>query len=132
MGTPLNGTVEIGVPEPFYLDGLSQRVLGARNDPREVIADPHARYFGTELTERSLVAGDEAELGEIRFDDWLGRPAHPIADPDVQPTAVAGARSERVPLKEGEFRISEVPPSGAGRTTGPCLPRRGRVEESQQ
>ena len=48
-GTPLNGTVEIGGPEPFYLDGLIQRVLGARNDPREVIADPHARYFGTEL-----------------------------------------------------------------------------------
>ena len=48
-GTPLNGTVEIGGPEPFYLDGLIQRVLGAHNDPREVIADPHARYFGTEL-----------------------------------------------------------------------------------
>src|SRR5262245_56614019 len=50
-GTPLNGTVEIGGPEPFYLDGLLQRVLGARNDPREVIADRHARYFGTELKE---------------------------------------------------------------------------------
>jgi uncharacterized protein YbjT (DUF2867 family) len=74
-GTPLNGTVEIGGPEPFYLDGLIQRVLGARNDPREVIADPHARYFGTELNERSLVPGDEAELGEIRFDEWLGQPA---------------------------------------------------------
>jgi uncharacterized protein YbjT (DUF2867 family) len=55
-GAPLNGTVEVGGPEPFYLDGLIRRVLGARNDPREVVADPHARYFGTELSERSLVA----------------------------------------------------------------------------
>ncbi len=109
-GSPLNGTVEIGGPEPFYLDGLIQRVLGARNDRREVIADPHARYFGTELNQRSLVAGDEAELGEIRFDDWLGRTAHAIPDQDLQPAVGAAARSELAPLKENEFRISEVPP----------------------
>lgn len=72
-GTPLNRTVEIGGPEPFYMAALMQRVLAARNDPREVIADPGARYFGAALSERSLVPGDEAELGEIRFDDWLGR-----------------------------------------------------------
>ena len=40
---------------------------------REVIADPHARYFGTELSERSLVPGDDAQLGETRFEDWLNR-----------------------------------------------------------
>jgi uncharacterized protein YbjT (DUF2867 family)/nitrite reductase/ring-hydroxylating ferredoxin subunit len=108
-GTPLNSTVEIGGPEHFYLDGLIQRDLGARNDPREVIADRHARYFGTELNERSLVPGDEAELGEIRFDDWLGRTAHLISDPNAQPAAVGAARSERAQLKENEFRISEVP-----------------------
>jgi uncharacterized protein YbjT (DUF2867 family)/nitrite reductase/ring-hydroxylating ferredoxin subunit len=109
-GAPLNGTVEIGGPEPFYLDGLLQRVLGARNDPREVIADPHARYFGTELNERSLVPGDEAELGEIRFDEWLGRTAPPISDRNRQDALGAAARIERAPLKENEFRISEVPP----------------------
>jgi len=109
-GTPVNGTVEIGGPEPFHLDGLVQRVLGARDDPREVIADPHARYFGTELDERSLVPGDEAELGEIRFDDWLGRTAHPVQDRNGQPAAVGGARRGRAPLKENEFRIGEVPP----------------------
>jgi uncharacterized protein YbjT (DUF2867 family)/nitrite reductase/ring-hydroxylating ferredoxin subunit len=108
-GTPLNGTVEIGGPEPFYLDGLIQRVLGARNDPREVIAEPHARYFGTELDERSLVPGDEAELGEIRFDEWLGRTAPPISD-HSQHAVGAAARIERAPLNENEFRISEVPP----------------------
>ena len=106
-GAPLNGTVEIGGPEPFYLDGLIQRVLGARNDPREVVADAHAPYFGTALNERSLVPGDEAELGEIRFDDWLGRTAQPIADQNRQPAVGVAART---PLKENEFRISEVPP----------------------
>jgi uncharacterized protein YbjT (DUF2867 family)/nitrite reductase/ring-hydroxylating ferredoxin subunit len=107
--TPLNGTVEIGGPEPFYLDGLIQRVLGAHNDPREVIADPHARYFGTELNERSLVPGDEAELGETRFDEWLHRTA-PIADQNSLDADRAAAKIERSPLKENEFRISEVPP----------------------
>ena len=72
-GTPVNGTMEIGGPEPFYMAALMQRVLGARNDPREVISDPHARYFGALLNEGSLVPGNDAELGEIRFDDWLGR-----------------------------------------------------------
>jgi nitrite reductase/ring-hydroxylating ferredoxin subunit len=99
LGAPLNGSVEVGGPEPFYLDGLLQRVLGARNDPREVIPDPHSRYFGAELNERSLLPGDEAQLGETRFDDWLGHPA-----------VAAGARPERAPLMENEFRVGEVPP----------------------
>jgi len=76
-GAALNGTVEIGGPEPFYLDGLVQRVLGAQNDPREVIADPHARYFGAELSERTLVPESGARLGTIRFDDWLAQPPPP-------------------------------------------------------
>jgi uncharacterized protein YbjT (DUF2867 family)/nitrite reductase/ring-hydroxylating ferredoxin subunit len=109
-GTALNGTVEIGGPESFYLDGLIQRALGARNDPREVIADPHAHYFGAELSERSLIPGDEAELGEIRFDDWLGRTAQSILGQNRQPAAEAAPRGELAPLKENEFRISEVPP----------------------
>jgi uncharacterized protein YbjT (DUF2867 family)/nitrite reductase/ring-hydroxylating ferredoxin subunit len=109
-GPPLNGTVEVGGPEPFYLGGLIQRVLGAHNDMREVIADPHARYFGAELNDRSLMPGDEAELGEIRFDDWLGRTARPTPDRNLQPAVAAAASSERAPLDENEFRISEVPP----------------------
>jgi len=110
MGTPLRNTVEIGGPEKFYLDGLLQRVLGARNDPREVISDRHARYFGAELNERSLVPGDEAELGEIRFEEWLVRVAPPIADPNVQVAPGDTARKQRAQLKENEFRINEVPP----------------------
>ena len=118
-GSPLNGTAEIGGPEPFYLDGLLQRVLGARNDPREVIADAHARYFGTELEERSLLPGDEAELGEILFDDWLGRTARPIPVSNVQPAGAAGVRTGRSRLEENEFRIGEVPP-GSVLLVGDC------------
>ena len=112
-GAPLNGTLEIGGPEPFYLDGLLQRVLGARNDPRDVIADAHARYFGTELKEDSLLPGADAELGEIRFDDWLGPTARQMPNSNVQP-AVA-----RSPLRENEFRIGEVPP-GSVLLVGDC------------
>jgi nitrite reductase/ring-hydroxylating ferredoxin subunit len=104
VGAPLNATIEMGGPEPFYLDGLVQRVLGASNDPREVIADPHARYFGARLGERSLMAGDEAELGEIRFDDWLRHTAPHAAD------ASPGVPIEGGSLKANEFRVSDVPP----------------------
>jgi len=75
-GSPLNGTVEIGGPELFYLDELLERVLG--------------------------------ELGTIRFDEWLGQPA-----------GAAGASSKRVPLKENEFRLSEVP-AGSVLLIGDC------------
>jgi hypothetical protein len=48
-------------------------VLSVRNHPREVVTDLHARYFGTELRERSLVPDDSAPRGTIRFDDWLSQ-----------------------------------------------------------
>jgi uncharacterized protein YbjT (DUF2867 family) len=73
-GAPVNGTVEVAGPERFRFDELIRRGLGARNDPREVVVDPQARYFGAELGERSLIPGDNARLGEIRFQEWLGHP----------------------------------------------------------
>jgi len=79
MGSPLNGMIEIAGPEEFRFDELIRQGLSARNDPREVIADPHARYFGTELSERSLVPGDDAQLGDTRFEDWLSRSAKTIS-----------------------------------------------------
>jgi len=75
VGTPLNAIVEVAGPEQVRFDVLIQRGLKARNDPRKVVADPHARYFGTELSERSLVAGSGARLGKISFEDWLSQPA---------------------------------------------------------
>jgi uncharacterized protein YbjT (DUF2867 family) len=71
MSSPVNGTVEIGGPEQFRLDELIRRDLAARKDPREVISDSHARYYGIEVSERTLVPNDGAQLGETRFEDWL-------------------------------------------------------------
>jgi uncharacterized protein YbjT (DUF2867 family) len=75
VGAPLNGIVEVAGPEQFRFDELIRQGLRARNDPREVVSDPHARYFGAELGERSLVPAGDARLGEIRFQEWLGQPA---------------------------------------------------------
>jgi uncharacterized protein YbjT (DUF2867 family) len=75
IGEPVNGTVEVAGPQQFRFDELIRQGLGARNDPREVVVDPHARYFGAELGERSLIPAANARLGEIRFQEWLNRPA---------------------------------------------------------
>ena len=71
VGAPINGTVEVGGPEKFRFDALIGLSLKAHNDRRQVVADPQARYFGAALSERTLVAGDNARLGETRFEDWL-------------------------------------------------------------
>lgn len=70
-GSPVNGTIEVAGPQQFRLDHLIRRTLGARRDSRQVIADPHALYFGAELHERTLVPGGDARLAATRFDDWL-------------------------------------------------------------
>jgi uncharacterized protein YbjT (DUF2867 family) len=75
VGEPLNGVVEVGGPEQFRFDELIRDALRAKGDEREVVADPGAEYFGTTLTERSLVPGDGAQRGEQRFADWLSRAA---------------------------------------------------------
>jgi uncharacterized protein YbjT (DUF2867 family) len=79
MGSPVNGILEAGGPEKFRLPELVRQGLAAWKDPREVVTDPHARYYGIEVGERTLVPGDDARLGETRFDTWLKRPAAKIA-----------------------------------------------------
>jgi uncharacterized protein YbjT (DUF2867 family) len=74
-GTPVNGIVEVGGPEPFRFDALIRQALEAAHDARHVIMDPDARYFGAELTAGDLLPGENAELSEMRFNDWLGLPA---------------------------------------------------------
>jgi len=71
VGQPLNGIREIGGPEEFRLDELVRKALAAKGDPREVLTDDQAPYFGVRLSERTLLPGPDAELGEITFDDWL-------------------------------------------------------------
>jgi hypothetical protein len=59
-------------PPTMTMDvGAARAGLNARNDPRHVVADPDASYFGTTLTNSSLLAGEHAQLGETRFEDWL-------------------------------------------------------------
>jgi uncharacterized protein YbjT (DUF2867 family) len=70
---PVNGTVEIGGPEQFRLDELVRRDLAASQDPREVISDPQAGYVGIAVSERALVPGRNAQLGEAHFEDWLNQ-----------------------------------------------------------
>jgi uncharacterized protein YbjT (DUF2867 family) len=72
---PINGTIEIGGPEPFRLDELIRRRLAELNDPREVITDLNARYSGAKVDERTLVPGKDARLGETRFEAWVNQPA---------------------------------------------------------
>jgi uncharacterized protein YbjT (DUF2867 family) len=79
MGPPVNGTVEVGGPERFRLDEFIRRDLTARKDPREVIADAHARYYGVAVSEHTLVPGDDARLGEMRFESWLSQPVRKLA-----------------------------------------------------
>ena len=75
VAAPVNGTVEVGGPERFPLDELARTFLAARADRREVIADVHARYFGSALDDRSLVAAAGARIGPTRLSDWLERAA---------------------------------------------------------
>jgi uncharacterized protein YbjT (DUF2867 family) len=85
IGSPVNGTVEVGGPEQFRLDELVRRGLAARKDPREIVTDPKARYYGIKLSERTLVPGDDAQLGETRFETWLGQPTGQIPSTNPQP-----------------------------------------------
>jgi uncharacterized protein YbjT (DUF2867 family) len=74
MNAPLNGRLEIAGPERLRFDEVIRRRLSARNDPRRVVADPQAAYFGAVPSEDSLVPLTEAQLGQVRFEDWLNQP----------------------------------------------------------
>jgi len=71
LDAPLNGMVELAGPERLPLDKLVGRFLSATGDPRQVVTDVHARYFGIELNDQSLTPGDNPRIGPTRFDDWL-------------------------------------------------------------
>jgi uncharacterized protein YbjT (DUF2867 family) len=79
VGPPVNDIVEIGGPEQFRLDELVRRRLAALKDPREVIADPNARYAGAKVSEKTLLPGNNARLSETRFETWLTQQARRAA-----------------------------------------------------
>jgi uncharacterized protein YbjT (DUF2867 family) len=78
LGAPVNGTIEIAGPERAPLSEFVGRFLKAANDPRKVVADTHALYFGVELNDQSLVPGHNPRIGATRFDDWLSQTTHQI------------------------------------------------------
>jgi len=71
VGAPRNATVEIAGPQRMRLAELVRRFLAGKGDGRRVVEDAHARYFGAELDELTLVPGDSARLGVVRFEDWF-------------------------------------------------------------
>jgi uncharacterized protein YbjT (DUF2867 family) len=74
LGPPANGIVEVAGPEKVRFDEIVRRVLENKQDAREVTTDIHARYFGTELDDQSLVPiGNKVRIGTTRFDSWLAR-----------------------------------------------------------
>lgn len=99
VGPPVNGIIEIGGPEQFRVDQLVQRRLAYLKDSREVIADPNARYAGARLSERTLLPGNNALLGDTRFETWLSSPAGQIPAAHSQPTGISVT-------KEGQRRAS--------------------------
>lgn len=69
LGTPVNGIVELAGPERYCFDELIRRFLSATQDGRQVVADSHARYFGAELDDNSLIPEDNSCIGSTRFED---------------------------------------------------------------
>jgi uncharacterized protein YbjT (DUF2867 family) len=83
---PVNGTVELGGPERFRLDDLVRSYLSAVDDPRRVVADMHAPYYGVVVDDEDvLVPGDDSRIGTTRFADWLGRSGGPTAPSTAKP-----------------------------------------------
>lgn len=77
VGAPVGGVKEIGGPERVRMDEFIAAALAASGDPRELVVDEHARYFGTELADDSLVPGPDAELGAISHEVWAKESARP-------------------------------------------------------
>jgi uncharacterized protein YbjT (DUF2867 family) len=70
-GAPAGGRVELGGPEALGIDAWARRLFAATGDERDVVGDPHARYFGTELHGGELTPGDGARIGTIDFEAWF-------------------------------------------------------------
>jgi uncharacterized protein YbjT (DUF2867 family) len=78
---PFNAILEVAGPEQFRLDEVATEIATAHEDGRRVVPDIHARYFGAELGERSLLPGPDARIASRRFDDWLRASLQPMRIP---------------------------------------------------
>jgi uncharacterized protein YbjT (DUF2867 family) len=118
VDAPVNGTIGIAGPEPRRLDALVRRFLSATQDPREVVTDIHALYFGIELNDQSLIPGNHARLGPTRFEDWLSR--------SIPRTYVSQAGSTPSSRHPPDRRCAARHPADAFPGCTPPEPRRGR------
>jgi quercetin dioxygenase-like cupin family protein len=57
-------------------------------------ASGHTRYFAGELSERTLVPGNDARLGETRFESWFSQPARQIPNTSLRAAARTGRREQ--------------------------------------
>ncbi len=73
VGAPVGGVVEVAGPEAFQLEEFVRMGLTAQNDPRKIVTDPQATYWGAPLQESTLLPGPDAHIAETRFADWLTR-----------------------------------------------------------
>ena len=89
LGAPVNGIIDLAGPERFRFDDIIRQFLSATQDTRQVTTDRHARYFGAQLDEHSLVPRGTALIGATRFEDWLSRSAF-----TGRTTAYEGERSK--------------------------------------
>jgi uncharacterized protein YbjT (DUF2867 family) len=71
IGQPVNATVEVGGPERMPMFEFIRYYLNSTEDSRQLVPDEHARYFGVELDDTSLVTGENARLGKIKYEDWF-------------------------------------------------------------
>jgi uncharacterized protein YbjT (DUF2867 family) len=71
IAQPANGSIDIGGPERAPFNEVVARYLKAVGDPREVVRDPQARYFGGLVDDQSLVPLGDARLGRIGFEEWF-------------------------------------------------------------
>ena len=89
VGAPVNRIIDVAGPQQFRLDEFVRQGLLDHNDPRTVVADPAAGYFGIEVDERALVPCKNAQLGETRFETWLAQSAKSITSATPQSTVGA-------------------------------------------
>ena len=73
VGDPVGGVVEVAGPEAFQLEEFIRMGLSAQDDPRKIVTDPQATYWGAELQENTLLPGPGAQIAGTRFADWLSR-----------------------------------------------------------
>tara|TARA_R110002051_G_scaffold314666_1_gene391976 strand:+ start:32977 stop:33732 length:756 start_codon:yes stop_codon:yes gene_type:complete len=73
---PINGILEVGGPEKIGMDKFAQIYMNMKKDDRQVIGDSHTLYFGSEISDVSLLPGAEARTGSIRYEDWIRIPGN--------------------------------------------------------